>query len=215
MKKLVMFDVDGTVLDTELDLLICANDLFDKNGYQRVDKDKLREANGKDAFSYMRTLMGESVTDEEIKRIWGDYVSLLMVKGADNTKVFDGLEDVLFELKNKGYVLTVLTNKAPDELPIFIEKILYRLPFDEIIAVGGTEDSKPKPNAILKLLKKYNIEKQNAFMVGDGEPDIITAINAEINSIGVLWGNRTKEQLAKVGGKVFATKPSELLDIIG
>lgn len=215
MKKLVMFDLDGTVLDTEKDLLICANLLFDKLGYPQIDMARIKQANGKDAVGYMGTLMGGNATLEEIEVAWPQYVELLAVRGADNTKVFDGLEDVLYQLKNKGYIVTILTNKANEELPIFKEKILNALPFDEIIAVGGTEDAKPKPDGIIKLLKKYNIEKENAFMVGDGLPDIITAINAGVVPVAVTWGNRTKEELAEVGAKIFAEKTSDLLDIIG
>ena len=215
MQKLVMFDLDGTVLDTEADLLICANLLFEKLGYPQIDMARVKQANGKDAVGYMGTLMGGEATLEEIQLAWPKYVELLSVKGADNTKVFDGLEDVLFKLKEKGYIVTILTNKADEELPIFKQKILNKLPFDEITAVGGTEDAKPNPNAILKLLKKYNIAKENAFMVGDGLPDIITAINAEVVPVAVLWGNRTKEELAQVGAKIFAEKTSDLLDIIG
>ncbi len=215
MKKLVMFDLDGTVLDTEQDLLICANLLFDKLGYPRIDMSRVKQANGKDAVGYMGTLMGGNATLEEIKVAWPQYVELLAVKGADNTKVFDGLEEVLYQLKDKGYIVTILTNKANEELPIFKEKILNDLPFDEIVAVGGTEDAKPKPDGIFKLLKKYNIEKENAFMVGDGLPDIITAINAGVVPVAVTWGNRTKEELADVGAKIFAEKTSDLLDIIG
>ena len=190
MKKLIMFDLDGTILDTEEDLLICANELFDKIGFPRVDRAKIREANGKDAIRYMRTLVGEEVSDEEIKGIFKDYVDLVAIKGADTTKVFDGLEEVLFALNDKGYVLVAVTNKAESELPIFKEKILDKLPLKEVLGVGGTEDAKPSPSAILTLLKKYNIEKQNAYMVGDGEPDIITAINANVN--------RKKENLFKL-----------------
>ncbi len=215
MKKLVIFDLDGTVLDTEEDLLICANELFEKFGYNKVDKQKIRKANGKDAIGYMRVLLGEGVSDEEIKSLWPHYLDLLSIKGADKTKVFDGLSEVLFELKKRGYVLTILTNKAQDELPIFKQKLLNNLPFDEITGIGGTPDAKPCPNEILRLLEKYDVQKENAFMVGDGEPDIITAINADINSIGVLWGNRTKEQLALVGAKTFAQNSTDLLDIIG
>ncbi len=215
MKKLVMFDLDGTVLDTEEDLLLCANELFAEIGYPLVDRERIRLANGKDAMSYIRTLIGHDASDEEVSSVWNDYAKLVLEKGADHTKVFDGLEEVLFKLKKKGYILTVLTNKAKDELPIFRRKILDKLPFDEITGVGGTANSKPSPNEILRLLNFYKIDKENAFMVGDGEPDIITAINAGINSIGVLWGNRTKEQLGEVGAKVFAEKPSDLIDIIG
>ena len=214
-KKLIMFDLDGTILDTEEDLLICANELFDRLGYPRVDKEKIREANGKDAIRYMRTLVGDEISEDEITKIFKYYLDLLAIKGADTTKVFDGLEEVLFKLNDKGYILVALSNKAEDELPIFKEKILNKLPLIEVLGVGGTVDAKPSPNAILKLLDKYNIEKQNAYMVGDGEPDIITAINANVNSIAVLWGNRTKEQLAEAGATVFATTPIELLDIIG
>lgn len=215
MKKLVMFDLDGTVLDTEQDLLICANLLFEKCGYPQIGMDRVKQANGKDAVGYMNTLMGGNASLEEINKVWVEYLDLLAVKGADNTKVFDGLEEVIFSLKDKGYVLVILTNKSEEELPIFKEKILNSLPFDEIIAVGGTEDAKPKPDAILKLLKKYNVEKQNAFMVGDGLPDIITAINAGVVPVAVLWGNRTKEELAEVGATIFAKETCDLLDIIG
>lgn len=215
MKKLVMFDLDGTVLDTEQDLLICANLLFEKCGYPQIGMDRVKQANGKDAVGYMNTLMGGNASLEEINKVWVEYIDLLAVKGADNTKLFDGLEEVLFALKDKGYVLVILTNKSEEELPIFKEKILNSLPFDEIIAVGGTEDAKPKPNAILKLLKNYNIEKENAFMVGDGLPDILTAINAGVVPVAVLWGNRTKEELAEVGATIFAKETKDLLDIIG
>ena len=215
MKKLVMFDLDGTVLDTEKDLLICANLLFEKCGYPQIDIARVKEANGKDAIGYMGTLMGGNASLEEIQRVWVDYLDLLAVKGADNTEVFDGLEEILFKLKEKGYIIVILTNKSEGELPIFKEKILNALPFDEIIAVGGTEDAKPKPDGIFKLLKKYNVEKENAFMVGDGLPDIITAINAGVVPVAVTWGNRTKEELAEVGAKIFAEKTSDLLDIIG
>ena len=215
MKKLIIFDLDGTVLDTEEDLLICANELFARLGYPAVDRATVKRANGKDAYGYMRTLVGDAVSDEEIGRLWKDYVSLIAVKGADKTRVFDGLTEVLATLHQKGYILTVLTNKAESELPIFNEKILHKLPFDSILAVGGTEDAKPSPRAIEKSLQQYGIAKENAFLVGDGEPDILTSLAAGIHSVAVLWGNRTKEQLASVGATVFAEHPDDLLAIIG
>jgi phosphoglycolate phosphatase len=215
MKKLILFDLDGTVLDTEEDLLICANELFARLGYPTVDRATVKRANGKDAYGYMRTLLGDAVSDEEIARIWVDYVQLIAVKGADKTHVFAGLTEVLSALCEKGYTLAVLTNKAESEMPIFKEKILKHLPFDRILAVGGTTDAKPSPRAIEKCLQHYGVDRKNAFLVGDGEPDILTALAAEITPIAVLWGNRTREQLAAVGATVFAAAPSELLPLIG
>lgn len=102
MKKLVIFDLDGTVLDTEEDLLICANEIFEKFGYKKVDKQTVRKANGKDAIGYMRVLLGDGVSVEEIKALWPHYLNLISVKGAEKTKVFDGLSEVLFELKKRA-----------------------------------------------------------------------------------------------------------------
>lgn len=214
-KKLVLFDLDGTVLDTEADMFICVNELFARLGYPAVDIETVRRANGKDAYGYMRTLMGEAVTDGEIARAWEDYCALIAVKGADKTEVFEGVEAVLEALSQKGYILAALTNKAEEEIAVFKEKILCRLPFDAVLAVGGTADAKPAPGAILKCLTRYGIAKENAYLVGDGEPDILSAIAAEINPVAVLWGNRTREQLSAVGARVFAERPDELTAIIG
>lgn len=215
MKKLILFDLDGTVLDTEEDMLLCANELFARLGYPAVDRATVKRANGKDAYGYMRTLTGDAVSMEEIERLWVDYVALISQKGADHTRVFDGLTEVLLALKQKGYILAALTNKAESEMPIFKEKLLKDLPFDRIMAVGGTADAKPSPGAIFKCLQHYGVEKENAFLVGDGEPDILTAIAAGVRPIAVLWGNRTREQLAAVGATVFAAHPSELPSLIG
>lgn len=215
MKKLVIFDVDGTLLDTEEDLFICVNEVVSRFGCPSVDKDAIKRANGKEAHAFMRYLVGDEVSKEQIQEIWDEYTKLIAIKGADKTKLFDGLSEVIFELEKRGYVLGVLTNKAADEMPIFMQKILCKLPFAEVLAVGGTKDAKPNPNVILRLLEKYGVEKENTFMVGDGESDVAVAINAGVNCIAVLWGNRTREELASVGATVFANEAEELLDIIG
>ncbi|MBR7181326.1 MAG: HAD family hydrolase [Clostridia bacterium] len=214
-RKLVLFDLDGTVLDTELDMFLCVNELFARLDYPPVDLETVRRANGKDAYGYMRTLMGEGVTAEEVARAWEDYCALTAIKGADNTKVFEGVEAVLEALSQKGYILAALTNKTEEENAVFKEKILCHLPFDAILAVGDTDDAKPAPGAILKCLTRYGIAKENAYLVGDCEPDILSAIAAEINPVAVLWGNRTREQLCAVGAKIFAERPDELTAIIG
>ena len=73
---------------------------------------------------------------------------------------------------------------------------------------------KPSPKRINALLKQFDVLKENAFVVGDGETDVLTALNAGVTPVAVLWGNRDREQLEKVGAKLFANEPSDLLDII-
>ena len=214
MKKLILFDLDGTVLDTEADMLFCANRLFAQNGYPTIDSETVRRANGKDAHGYMRTLAGDAVSDTEIARLWQDYLKLIATNGADHTTVFDGVAEVLLALQQKGYILAALTNKAENEMPVFKAGILRTLPFDRVMAVGGTADAKPSPAAVQKCLQHYGVTKENTFLVGDGELDILTALAADIHPVAVLWGSRTRAQLAAVGATVFATHPNELLDIL-
>ena len=83
-----------------------------------------------------------------------------------------------------------------------------------VVGQSSSVKCKPDKTATLNILEKLNVEKQNAFFVGDGETDVLTSINAGIKNISVLWGYRDKDQLEKARAKVFAYKPSDILDII-
>ena len=92
--------------------------------------------------------------------------------------------------------------------------MLKDLPFDHIVAVGGTSRAKPSPEPVYDILNKFDVKKENAYLVGDGETDVLTALNAGITPVAVLWGCRTKEQLSLVGAKTFGQQPMQLLDVI-
>ncbi len=212
--KAVFFDLDGTVLDTEQDIYCCMNEALSKLGYEKKDHKTIKSAIGNDSLNFMRVIMG-NLPDKELMNIWSSvYEPIVKEKGVEKTKVFDKIEEVLVELKNRGYVIVVYTNKTDNELEPFIDKFLRGLPYDYVIAVGGTEKAKPSPEPVYELLDKFGVEKENAYLVGDGETDVLTALNAGITPVAVLWGNRTKEQLSVVGAKLFAEQPLELLDIM-
>ena len=101
-----------------------------------------------------------------------------------------------------------------EELDPFIERFLSKLPFDRCVAIGGTTFAKPNPEMVLKILKEFGAERENAYFIGDGETDVMTARNAGIECVAVLWGCRTKEQLKEVGANIFAQMPKQLLDLI-
>jgi phosphoglycolate phosphatase len=213
MEKIIFFDLDGTVLDTQQDIADCMNMALADLGYEQRSYEDYRKVIGNDAPNFVRKLLGD-MPYEKLMSIWDYYTTFVHKFGTEKTKVFDGVKEALAVLKQRGYKLVAYTNKTPEENIPFEEKFLQDLNFDLIVAVGGTEDAKPSATGVEKVLSKFGVLPENAYLVGDGETDVMTAINAKVNCVAVLWGNRDKEFLAQYGAKVFASTPSELLDII-
>ncbi len=213
MNKAVLFDLDGTVLDTQQDIADCMNMALKELGYKERTYAEYRKVIGNDAPNFVRKLLGD-MPEEKLMYIWNYYIPFVQKFGTLKSKVFSGIKEVLKEFKNRGYKLALYTNKTQDELEPFIDKFLFDLGFDVMLGVGGTIDAKPSPTALQRILKEFDVLPENAYFVGDGETDVLTAINAKINCVAVLWGNRDKEFLSKYGATVFAQKPQDLLEII-
>ncbi|MBR2449683.1 MAG: HAD family hydrolase [Clostridia bacterium] len=213
MNKAVFFDLDGTVLDTQQDIADCMNMAITELGYKPRSYEEYRPVIGNDAPNFVRKLLGDMPYDK-LMYIWNYYIPFVEKFGTRKTKVFDGIKDVLCTLKERGYKLILYTNKTPDELIPFIDKFLSDLNFDLIIGVGGTEYAKPKPEKVQQILNEFNVLPSNSYFVGDGETDMMTAVNSNTIAVGVLWGNRDKECLIQHGATVFAEKPLDILEII-
>ena len=213
MNKAVFFDLDGTVLDTQQDIADCMNMAITELGYEPRSYEEYRPVIGNDAPNFVRKLLGDMPYDK-LMYIWNYYIPFVEKYGTRKTKVFDGIKEVVSTLKERGYKLVLYTNKTPDELIPFIDKFLADLNFDLIIGVGGTEYAKPKPEKVQEILKNFDVSPKNAYFVGDGETDMMTALNSDTAAVGVLWGNRDKEQLVQSGASILVEKPQELLEII-
>lgn len=213
MNKLAIFDLDGTVLDTKEDIADCMNKTIVSFGYKERTYAEYKQVIGNDAVNFMRTLLGE-MPIEKLMEIWRSYEKVYDRFGINKTKLFDGVKEVLITLKERGYKLSLLTNKTVEELMPFIPVFFTDLPFDDIVAVGNTEGAKPSPKEVFRILSDFEVEKENAFLIGDGETDILAAINADITPIAVLWGNRTEEQLKAVGAKIFVDTPEQILQVL-
>ena len=213
MTKVAFFDLDGTVLDTAKDIYYCMNQALEELGYPTVSLEIIESAIGNDKTKFMQVVMpGQS--QKLLDSIWEYYEPIVAEKGTEKTVVFDGVESALNALKARGYTLVVYTNKTQKELDPFIEKFLLKLPFDRCVAVGGTPYAKPNAEMVLKVLKEFGVERENAYFIGDGETDVLVGLNAKINVISVLWGCRTKEQLKEVGAKIFINNPDDLLEYL-
>ena len=214
MNKAVIFDLDGTILDTLTDIAENINKMLEHFGYPQLSNREIMQYIGNGAKNLVKRSIKVELSEKELDEKLEYYNYIYTAAPSDNTCVFNGLDEVINQLKERGYKTGILTNKPQMTTDKVCEKYLSNLKFDIIVGQREGVPIKPDPTSLNQMLKDFNVEKQNAYFVGDGETDALTAKNAGINGISVLWGYREKAQLESVGATVFASSPKELLKII-
>ena len=159
-----------------------------------------------------RCLKGR-VTEERAERCLHRYNEIYTNCGSPKTRIFPGLSKTLPLLKEKGYLLAVITNK-PQETADEVKKI-YLDPLGISYVFGQREGIpvKPDPKPMEIVLAQFGLKREEVVFVGDGETDAAFAINAGVRGISCLWGYREKELLLEVGAREFIDRPEELLSL--
>jgi phosphoglycolate phosphatase len=208
----VIFDLDGTLLDTLGDLADAVNYSLGKYNFPPKSELQVKSYVG----NGIRKLMIRSVPDGEanplfeeafatFKEYYGEHCN-------DKTKAYDGILELIKDLKAQGYSLAIVSNKVDSAV-----KSLQKRYFADIeVAIGDREGMKikPAPDSVNLALTELGKNKQNAVYVGDSDVDIETAKNSGLPCISVLWGFRDKEFLINHGADTFADKPSDILDLL-
>ncbi len=213
MCKLIIFDLDGTVIDSIPDIQDNLNKTLIKYGYPEVDYERSKSIIGHGARNLVKGALPEGTPDGAVDEALAFYNELYTGSGSPKTKIYDGIPEVLAELRRRGYRLAVCTNKPEMTANALGEGLLFGL-FDRI--VGGREGRalKPDKDAVLPIIEGFCADPAETYMVGDMTADVLTAKNAGMRSVAVLWGYGKEEDLLPLGVKLFAEKPSDLLDII-
>ena len=214
MNKAVIFDLDGTILDTFPDIYINIDKMLRHFGYPAVGKDTLRRYIGNGARELVRRSLGVDAKDGAIAECLDYYNKNYTLTATENTVIFDGMEEVFATLSGRGYKLAVLTNKPQVSTDRIMDIFFRRGTFAEIVGGGAKVKCKPDKTETLNILSRLGVAAEDAYFVGDGETDVMTALNAGVRGVAVLWGYRTKEELTAAGAKIFAKTPADLLKII-
>lgn len=214
MNKAIIFDLDGTLIDSLPDIVEYVNLTLKKYGAPEKDAYKIRQYIGNGARNLILRSFDGTIEGERAEEILAFYNKSYTESGSPKTQLFEGIKEVLLELKKRGYKLGVLTNKPQITTDSVYDAYLKEIGFDAVVGQTAGKKIKPNPNTLLELLNELDVLPKNAYMVGDGETDVEVAINAGVHGVAVLWGYRDKEQLFNAGAKVFADKPSDLLNVI-
>lgn len=212
--KVLIFDLDGTLLDTLPDIAENINKMLSKHGYPERTYAEMRKFIGCGAKNLVKDSIGVPLTEAELEERLEFYNKIYTASSSPMTKLFDGVSDMLVELKKRGYKLAILTNKPQSTTDRVVKEHLSLFEFDAVVGQRQGVKIKPDKEAAVKIMNLLGCSPKNTYMIGDGETDTLTAINAGINGISVLWGYRDKNELEAAGAKTFVSSPKELLEIL-
>ena len=208
MKTGILFDLDGTLLNTLEDLLDATNYALGLCGYPRRTLSELRRFVGNGAENQIRMSLPEGASPEEVQRVLKIYKPYYTEHCQVKTRPYDGILEALAVLKEK-YPVAVVSNK-----PDAAVKALCAELFPGIFALGEAPDCprKPAPDMVFKACRAIGAD--TCVYVGDSEVDVRTAKNAGVPCLSVLWGFRDREEIEAAGGEHFCEKPIDLIEKI-
>ncbi len=211
----VIFDLDGTLMDTLEDLADSVNEILRKNGYPTKTYDQVRRIVGNGLRQTLTLCLPEGTKEDVIERLLPDFAAFYQAHCQIKTKPYDGIEAVLRELSARGYQMAIVSNKR-DEAVKTLNKEYFQAYVK--VAIGENESEgirkKPAPDTVYQALRELDCKRERAVYVGDSEVDKMTADNAGLPCISVAWGFRDKEDLEKLAPMRLIDKPEELLDIV-
>ena len=211
--KAVLFDMDGTLLDTLEDLCDSTNHALAQMGYPLRGIEEIRRFIGNGAEKQIRRAVPEGTSEGKIMETLAAFRAYSQDHCQIKTKVYDGLLDVLSELKEKGVKMAVVSNK-PDAAVKKLSREYFGDRLDYAIGPSDGVRCKPYPDMAEEALKALGVEKKDAVFVGDSEVDVQTGLNAGLDVIAVSWGFRSREVVIEAGAKMIADDASELEKLI-
>jgi len=204
----ILFDLDGTLLDTLQDLTDATNYALGQFGYPQRSVQEVRRAVGNGARNQIRRSLPEGTTEEIAEQVLTVYKPYYTAHCQIKTKPYDGILQALEALRQK-YPVAIVSNK-PDSAV----KALCDVHFPGIYALGERPDCPRKPAADMVNRAMQDIGVERCVYVGDSEVDVLTAKNAGAECVCVLWGFRDRECLRESGGVHFCDVPENLTEII-
>jgi len=210
----IFFDLDGTLLDSVQDLADAANaalrafglpehpvhayNYFVGDGFELL----IQRASPKDADSELRQRVMQQAR-ENYRQNW-----------ANSSKPYEGIPEMLKELQHRRIPLAVLSNKPHEFTLLTMQYFFPTIGFAYIQGSPPGLRAKPDPALALKILQELRLEAHDVLFMGDTSVDMMTAVNAGMFPVGVLWGFRTEEELRRHGARLILTKPAELFAYI-
>ena len=208
----IIFDVDGTTLDTLDDIYESFNKALELFHMPLQTKDQVRMGVGR-GFKVLIDKCTPEGTDEKTKEEFLPVYSGIYAENYKNkTLPYKGIPELLKALHEKGIRLAINSNKGDAYVKGLIEKNFPDIPFTEVMGAREGIAHKPNPQGTDMIIDEMGLNKEEILYIGDSDVDIMTAKNAGVRSIGCLWGFRDEETLKNAGADIIVSRPEEILN---
>lgn len=215
MKKLVIFDLDGTLLNTISDLGAAVNYALRSNGMPEHSLDVYPDMVGNGVRRLIeRAMPMEQRRGTMVNKLLNDFKFYYNQHKSDMTKPYDGIPRLLSDLRDMDVAVAVASNKYQEATEGLMRDFFPDFPFAAVEGQRPGVPIKPDPSAVFAILGATLTPKAEAIYVGDSAVDMITARRACIDSVGVTWGFRSRQEISDNFATYIATEPQQILDIV-
>ncbi len=209
MYKLIIFDLDGTLLNTSLTIQSVINESLKKFSLPPLTIEQTKEFVGNGARKLVERAVGKA-DGELVEKVYCDYSERFANCSGKLSFLYEGAAEALQNFKGCGISLAIVTNKPKAATMRVYDEFLAKFGFGEVLCQTKNTPLKPNPASTLKIISDSGVKPEECLFVGDGETDVQTAANAGIKCVSVLWGFRSKEKLKGAGAKIFVNSFKEL-----
>ncbi|MFI3306261.1 MAG: HAD family hydrolase [Rikenellaceae bacterium] len=215
MKQLVIFDLDGTLLDTIADLGASCNAVLEKNELPTYEMEEYKSFVGSGMMRLVeRAIPEQRRTDAFISKIRTEFVEHYFNNIADHTTIYPEIEKLLAALKKRGVNLAVASNKFQDGTRKLVTHFFPTIKFEAVLGQRPNVPLKPNPQIVRDILSISTYAADKTLYVGDSGIDIETAKAAGVESVGVTWGFRSREELEAAGADHIVDGAMDILKFI-
>lgn len=207
--KIVIFDLDGTILNTLDDLADSTNYALKVNGMPERSVEEIKHFVGNGIRKLMERAVPQGTQEDEIVKVHSTFTEYYKIHCADKTRPYDGIKELIERIRSLGIKTAVVSNKADYGVQTLCRDYFPGL-FD--YAVGEREGihRKPYPDSVNEVLRCFNVDRTEALYIGDSEVDIQTSANAGMDVCMVGWGFRDENYLKAQGAKFVVHTPEEI-----
>lgn len=210
----VLFDLDGTLIDSLEDLADSANEVLEKYGYNTHTIATYKKLIGRGGRNLIRKALPSGTQEKVITEVLEDYRKIYGRNYLNKTKPYSGIFEMLEVLKLTNIKMGICSNKPHKHTNEIVDKLLGRKYFSAVLGEREGVPQKPHPASLLEAAELLKVNPIETIYLGDSGIDMESAYMAGMLAAGATWGFSDKEELEKFGAKVFVTTPFELIAFI-
>ena len=217
-KQLLIFDLDGTLINSIPDLALAINKMLDNLDVEPIPLETVKSFIGNGAKTLVARSLNHThqnnISNELFDKALSFFLDSYKANPCEKTLLYTGVKETLQYLKDEGYKMVICTNKPIDFVRPILEKLDIKKYFDNWIGENSLDEKKPSGLPLIHLAKEANIDIENCLMIGDSKNDILSAYNAKMESVGLSYGYNYDEDITKYNPTVVLNEFIKLKTIL-